>query len=91
VSGFIRSRTDLPIKKQSCSLLLQIPVITVLLLLIQIWPENEFPLIEAGKFVLNENPENYFEQVEQIAFCPSHMIPGIEPSPDKVLQVTKLM
>jgi catalase len=29
--------------------------------------------------------------VEQIAFCPSHMIPGIEPSPDKILQVTKLM
>jgi catalase len=40
---------------------------------------------------LNENPENYFEQVEQIAFCPSHMIPGIEPSPDKMLQVTKIM
>ena len=70
---------------------MQIRVINVLFLLIQVWPENEFPLIEAGKFVLNENPENFFEQVEQIAFCPCHMIPGIEPSPDKVLQVTKLM
>jgi hypothetical protein len=40
---------------------------------------------------LNENPENYFEQVEQMALCPAHMIPGIEPSPDKILQVTKLM
>jgi catalase len=62
-----------------------------LFLRIQIWPEDEFPLIEAGKLVLNKNPENYFEQVEQIAFCASHMIPGIEPSPDKVLQVTKIM
>jgi catalase len=58
---------------------------------IQIWPEKDFPLIEAGKLVLNENPENYFEQVEQIAFSPAHMIPGIEPSPDKVLQVMKLV
>jgi len=70
---------------------LQIPVITVLFLLIQIWPEKEFPLIEAGEFVLKENPENYFEEVEQIAFCPANMIPGIEPSPDKILQVRKLM
>jgi len=63
----------------------------VLFLLIQIWPEDEFPLIEAGKLVLNKNPENYFTQVEQIALSPANMIPGIEPSPDKVLQVTKLM
>jgi catalase len=62
-----------------------------LFLRVQIWPEDEFPLIEAGKIVLNENPENYFEQVEQMALSPSHMIPGIEPSPDKVLQVTKIM
>jgi hypothetical protein len=46
--------------------------------------------MEAGKLVLNENPKNYFEQVEQIALSPAHMIPGIEPSPDKILQVTKL-
>jgi catalase len=68
-----------------------IRVITVIFLLIQIWPEDEFPLIEAGKFVLNKNPENYFAQVEQMALSPANMIPGIEPSPDKVLQVTKLM
>ncbi len=36
--------------------------------------------------VLNRNPENYFAEVEQIAFSPSHMVPGIEPSPDKMLQ-----
>jgi catalase len=59
--------------------------------LIQIWPEDEFPLIEVGKFVLNENPENFFAQMEQMALCPSHMIPGIEPSPDIILQVIKLM
>jgi len=70
--------------------ILQIPVITVLFLLIQIWPEDEYPLIEAGKFVLNENPKNYFAQVEQMALSPANMIPGIEPSPDKVLQVIKL-
>ena len=37
--------------------------------------------------VLNQNPTNYFTQVEQLAFCPAHLVPGIEPSPDKVLQV----
>jgi catalase len=35
---------------------------------------------------LNRNPENYFAEVEQLAFAPSHMVPGIEPSPDKMLQ-----
>ena len=38
--------------------------------------------------VLNLNPKNYFAEVEQIAFSPAHMIPGIEPSPDKMLQVS---
>ena len=40
-----------------------------------------------GKFVLNRNPTNYFSDVEQIGFAPNHLIPGIEASPDKVLQV----
>ena len=39
-----------------------------------------------GKLTLNRNPVNYFAEVEQIAFSPSHMVPGIEPSPDKMLQ-----
>jgi catalase len=72
-------------------MLVLIPVINVLYLLLQIWPEGEFPLIEAGKLILNENPENYFAQMEQIALSPANMIAGIEPSPDKILQVTKLM
>jgi catalase len=54
--------------------------------LTKIWPQDEFPLIPVGKLVLNENPSNYFAEVEQIAFSPSHMVPGIEASPDKMLQ-----
>ena len=55
---------------------------------IQIWPQGEYPLIPVGKLVLNRNPENYFAEVEQIAFSPAHMPPGIEASPDKMLQVS---
>nr|BBB37585.1 catalase [Chattonella marina var. antiqua] len=54
--------------------------------LTKVWPHKDFPLIEIGRMVLNRNPENYFAEIEQIAFAPSHMIPGIEPSPDKMLQ-----
>ena len=57
--------------------------------LLQIWPHSEFPLIPVGKLVLDRNPANYFAEVEQIAFSPSHLVPGIEPSPDKMLQVTE--
>lgn len=52
----------------------------------KVWPHNEFPLIPVGKLVLDRNPENYFADVEQAAFDPAHMPPGIEPSPDKMLQ-----
>lgn len=45
-------------------------------------------MIPVGKMVLDRNPKNYFAEVEQIAFCPSHMVPGVEPSPDKMLQVS---
>nr|WBY51145.1 catalase [Holotrichia parallela] len=51
----------------------------------KVWPHKDYPLIPVGKMVLDRNPSNYFAEVEQIAFCPSHMIPGIEPSPDKML------
>jgi len=54
--------------------------------LTKVWPQGQFPLIPVGKLVLNRNPTNYFAEVEQIAFAPSHLIPGIEPSPDKMLQ-----
>ncbi|XP_017758285.1 PREDICTED: catalase [Eufriesea mexicana] len=52
----------------------------------KVWPHSEFPLIPVGKLVLDRNPENYFTDVEQIAFDPAHFVPGIEPSPDKMLQ-----
>ncbi|XP_052238401.1 catalase-like [Dreissena polymorpha] len=54
--------------------------------LTKIWPQGEFPLIPVGRMVLNRNPNNYFAEVEQVAFSPSHMIPGVESSPDKMLQ-----
>jgi len=50
------------------------------------WSQKEFPLRRVGKMTLNENAENYFAQIEQAAFSPAHMPPGIEASPDKMLQ-----
>jgi catalase len=55
--------------------------------LTKVFSQKEFPLRRVGKMTLNENPENYFAQIEQAAFSPSHMPPGIEASPDKMLQV----
>ncbi|KAE9552553.1 hypothetical protein FO519_004250 [Halicephalobus sp. NKZ332] len=52
----------------------------------KVWFHGDFPLIPVGKIVLNRNPRNYFVEVEQSAFSPSHVIPGIEFSPDKLLQ-----
>uniref|UniRef100_A0ABI7Z8B7 Catalase n=1 Tax=Felis catus TaxID=9685 RepID=A0ABI7Z8B7_FELCA len=52
----------------------------------KVWPHSDYPLIPVGKLVLNRNPVNYFAEVEQMAFDPSNMPPGIEPSPDKMLQ-----
>jgi len=49
-------------------------------------PHKDYPLIPIGRMVLNRNPENYFAEVEQAAFSPSHMVPGIEPSLDRMLQ-----
>ncbi|XP_078359603.1 catalase-like isoform X1 [Oculina patagonica] len=54
--------------------------------LTKIWPHSEYPLIPVGKMVLDRNPTNYFAQIEQSAFNPASMVPGIEPSPDKMLQ-----
>ena len=49
-------------------------------------PQGDYPLIPVGKLVLNKNPENYFAEVEQSAFAPTNLVPGIEPSNDKMLQ-----
>lgn len=54
--------------------------------LTHVWPHSQFPLRKVGEFFLNENVTNYFAEIEQVAFSPSHLVPGIEPSADPVLQ-----
>ena len=54
--------------------------------LTKVWPHGEVPVIEVGQMELNRNPDNYFAEVEQLAFSPSNFVPGISGSPDKVLQ-----
>ena len=54
--------------------------------LTKVWFHNEYPLIELGVIELNHNPENYFAEVEQAAFNPASIVPGIGFSPDKMLQ-----
>lgn len=54
--------------------------------LTKVWPHSLVPLIEVGEMVLNRNVENYFNEVEQLAFSPSNIVPGISFSPDKMLQ-----
>lgn len=54
--------------------------------LTKVWPHADYPLIEVGVMELNRNPENYFAEIEQVAFSPSNVVPGIGFSPDKMLQ-----
>lgn len=54
--------------------------------LTKVWYKDEFPLIPVGEFELNRNPDNYFAEVEQAAFTPANLVPGISFSPDKMLQ-----
>ena len=54
--------------------------------LTKIWPHKDYPLIEVGVMELNRNPENFFAEVEQSAFNPTNVVPGISFSPDKMLQ-----
>lgn len=54
--------------------------------LTKVWYKKDFPLIPVGEFELNKNPDNYFAEVEQAAFAPSNIVPGISFSPDKMLQ-----
>ncbi|MBW2625351.1 MAG: catalase [Deltaproteobacteria bacterium] len=54
--------------------------------LTKVWPHGDYPLIDVGVLELNKNPENYFAEVEQAAFNPANIIPGIGFSPDKMLQ-----
>jgi catalase len=54
--------------------------------LTKVWPKADYPLIEVGEFELNRNPDNFHLDVEQSAFSPSNLVPGIGVSPDKMLQ-----
>ena len=54
--------------------------------LTKVWPHGDYPMIKVGELTLNENPKNYFNEVEQASFSPSNVVPGISFSPDKMLQ-----
>ena len=54
--------------------------------LTKVWPHGDYPMIDVGILELNRNPENYFADVEQAAFNPANIVPGIGFSPDKMLQ-----
>ena len=54
--------------------------------LTKVWPHGDYPLMEVGVLELNRNPDNYFAQIEQAAFNPANVVPGIGFSPDKMLQ-----
>jgi catalase len=54
--------------------------------LTKVWPHKDYPLIDVGVMELNRNLENYFADVEQSAFSPANVVPGISQSPDKMLQ-----
>jgi catalase len=54
--------------------------------LTKVWPHSDYPLIEVGEMELNKNPDNYFQYIENAAFAPSNVVPGIGFSPDKMLQ-----
>ena len=53
----------------------------------QVWPHSDFPLHPVGKLTLNRNPRNYFAEVEQLAFSPAHLVPGIEPRCNLIPQI----
>lgn len=53
--------------------------------LTKVWPHSDYPLRKVGRLVLNRNPRDFFAEIEQAAFDPANMVPGIGPSPDKML------
>ena len=54
--------------------------------LTKVWPHGDYPMIKVGTMTLNENPKNYFNEIEQASFSPSNVVPGVSFSPDKMLQ-----
>lgn len=59
--------------------------------LTKMWLKEDYPLISVGEYVLNKYPDNFFQDVEQAAFSPANIIPGIGLSPDRVLQARAFM
>lgn len=53
--------------------------------LTKVWPHSDYPLIRVGRMTLNRNPTDYHTEIEQAAFEPNNLVPGIGPSPDKML------
>src|SRR5215510_4039269 len=53
--------------------------------LTKVWPHGDYAPVKVGRLVLDRNPENYFAEIEQAAFEPGNMVPGIGPSPDRML------
>jgi catalase len=53
--------------------------------LTKVWPHGDYPPMTVGRLVLDRNPENFFAEIEQAAFSPANMVPGVGPSPDKML------
>ncbi len=51
----------------------------------KVWPHGDYPLIEVGRYTLDRNPVDYHTEIEQAAFAPSNLVPGIGPSPDQML------
>jgi catalase len=51
----------------------------------KVWPHADYPLIKVGTHTLNRNPQNHFAEIEQAAFSPANLVPGIDASPDKML------
>ena len=54
--------------------------------LTKMWLKEDYPLIPVGEYVLNKNADNYFQDVEQVAFSPANIVPGVALSPDRMLQ-----
>jgi len=54
--------------------------------LTKVWPHADYPLVEVGVLEMNRNPQNYFAEIEQAAFSPANVVPGISFSPCKMLQ-----
>jgi len=71
-----------------CNSCICIQVVMVIMLGfgLQVWSHKDYPLREVGKLKFDRNVTNYFSEVEQASFSPAHMVPGIEASPDRVLQ-----